>query len=146
MSDYANNNQGTSKGHKRARDVPEEEEGPEEESGGDSSEETPASREKDGATLGKKTRRLYLCRKCLAHGKEASVRRHKRNCPYKRCQCSSCALVNYGRFIVAKQISMYRYIDLRYLVLCSIFCVTVFVFLFRICLSCRNYCINRNGT
>ena len=54
-------------------------------------------------------RRKYLCRKCRAHGKEVSVWRHKRRCPYRECQCNACSLVNYGRFIVAKQIALYRY-------------------------------------
>ncbi len=54
-------------------------------------------------------RRKYLCRKCKAHGKEASVKMHKRRCPYKECQCTSCSLVTYGRFVVAKQIALFRF-------------------------------------
>uniref|UniRef100_A0A0X3PYM2 DM domain-containing protein n=1 Tax=Schistocephalus solidus TaxID=70667 RepID=A0A0X3PYM2_SCHSO len=53
-------------------------------------------------------RSSYMCRKCRAHGRLVPVRQHKRNCPYKHCNCSVCSLVNYGRHIVAKQIALYR--------------------------------------
>ena len=56
----------------------------------------------------KLARRKYLCTKCRAHGQDVSVRMHKRKCPFKNCECTSCAFVN-GRFIVAKQISLNRY-------------------------------------
>ncbi|VDL95340.1 unnamed protein product [Schistocephalus solidus] len=51
-------------------------------------------------------RSSYMCRKCRAHGRLVPVRQHKRNCPYKHCNCSVCSLVNYGRHIVAKQIAL----------------------------------------
>lgn len=53
-------------------------------------------------------RSSYMCRKCRAHGRLIAVRQHKRNCPYKHCNCSVCSLVNYGRHIVARQIALYR--------------------------------------
>ena len=57
----------------------------------------------------KSQRKSYFCKKCKAHGQDASVKRHKRKCPYQNCQCSRCCLVDYSRSIVAKQISLYRY-------------------------------------
>ncbi len=36
------------------------------------------------------------------------VKRHKRVCPYKECGCYKCQLVEKGRFVVAKQIAIYR--------------------------------------
>ncbi|KAA3675713.1 uncharacterized protein DEA37_0006415 [Paragonimus westermani] len=54
------------------------------------------------------SRSSYMCRKCRAHGKLLPVKQHKRNCPFRSCNCSVCSLVNYGRNIVAKQIALYR--------------------------------------
>ncbi|KAF5402289.1 hypothetical protein PHET_04558 [Paragonimus heterotremus] len=54
------------------------------------------------------SRSSYMCRKCRAHGKLLPVKQHKRNCPFRNCNCSVCSLVNYGRNIVAKQIALYR--------------------------------------
>ncbi len=69
-------------------------------------------------------RRKPLCRKCKAHGKDVSLKMHKRRCPYKECQCSACHIVNYERYIVAKEIALYRFgifllISQNYL--CSVF-------------------------
>lgn len=54
------------------------------------------------------TRAPYTCRKCRTHGHSVPVKRHKRNCPYKDCGCYKCQLVDKGRFVVAKQIAIYR--------------------------------------
>ncbi|VDD75642.1 unnamed protein product [Mesocestoides corti] len=57
-----------------------------------------------GGEEGGASRSSYMCRKCRAHGRLIAVRQHKRNCPYKHCNCSVCSLVNY----VARQIALYR--------------------------------------
>ncbi len=53
-------------------------------------------------------RRKYNCRKCKEHGREVSVRMHKKRCPYQNCKCDACKLVDYGRIIEAQQIAFYR--------------------------------------
>ncbi|KAL3318115.1 hypothetical protein Ciccas_003224 [Cichlidogyrus casuarinus] len=54
------------------------------------------------------SRKPYVCRKCRNHGYKIEVRDHKKTCRFRNCQCSGCVLVNKGRAIVARQISLYR--------------------------------------
>ncbi len=76
--------------------------------GSKSSEEKRQLTAEESAIDNAASRSSYMCRKCRAHGRLIAVRQHKRNCPYKHCNCSVCSLVNYGRHIVARQIALYR--------------------------------------
>ena len=72
-----------------------------------SSESSSKSKTKKRTKKSRKKSKSY-CQKCKAHGKEVTYRMHKKRCPYKKCQCSACKLVNDGRLIVARQIAHYR--------------------------------------
>ena len=55
-----------------------------------------------------KPRKTLRCSRCKNHNVTAALRGHKKQCPFRYCTCSKCALVGEKQRIVAAQSALER--------------------------------------
>lgn len=54
-------------------------------------------------------RSLQVCSRCRNHNVKSILKGHKKNCEFKKCQCSKCLVTKDRQSFIAKEIAMHRY-------------------------------------